>query len=222
MHKKAYATLNFYPCSFLKILCLFTLKNKEVIMKNLKLVTLENIDHIVTPADFEKVTLDSPAKKIFTDFKQFSPLVIEENTKAIDALKLMRKAHVHLKIVMSNNSNFVGVISSFDISEQQIMHKVATGYAREDILVNDLMLPRNDLLAFSIQELEHSTVNDVIEALKQNGLRHCLVIDSENHHIRGLISSSDIARKLHIPIEINTNVTFAKIFNAVNIEAIKT
>jgi CBS domain containing-hemolysin-like protein len=200
---------------------LFYLKDIEVLMKNLKLVTLENIDHIVTPNDFKKITLDSPATMIFTDFKAFNPLIIEANTKAVDALHLMRKAHVHLKIVMSDNDDFVGVISSFDISEQRIMHKVATGHAREDILVSDLMLPRSRLMAFDIQELKHSTVNNVIDALKQNGLRHCLVMDSKNHHIRGIISSSDIARKLHIPIEITTNVTFAKIFNAVNVESIK-
>jgi len=41
-----------------------------------------------------------------------------------------------------------------------------------------------------------------------------------NHQIRGLISSSDIARKLHITIEINSKVTFAKIFKAVNVERI--
>ncbi len=186
-------------------------------MKNLKLVTLENIDHIVTPDDFKKITLNSPATMIFTDFKEFNPLIIEAHTKAVDAMHLMRKAHVHLKIVMSDNDDFVGVISSFDISEQRIMHKVATGHAKDDILVSDLMLPRSHLMAFNIDELEHSTVNDVIEALKLNGLRHCLVIDSKNHHIRGIISSSDIARKLHIPIEITSAVTFAKIFSAINV-----
>jgi len=185
-------------------------------MKNLKLVTLDTVDRIVTPNDFKKITLDSPATEIFTDFKLFNPLMIEANTKAVDALHLMLKAHVHLKIVISESNDFVGVLSSYDVSEQRIMHRVALGHDREEILVSDLMLPRNELMAFDIVELEHSTVNDVIEALKQNGLRHCLVMDSKNHHIRGIISSSDIARKLHIPIEISSNVTFAKIFKAVN------
>jgi CBS domain containing-hemolysin-like protein len=189
-------------------------------MKNLKLVTLDTVDRIVTPNDFKKITLDSPAAEIFTDFKLFNPLMIESNTKAVDALHLMLKAHVHLKIVISESNDFVGVLSSYDVSEQSIIHRVALGHDREDILVSDLMLPRSKLMAFDILELEHSTVNEVIEVLKKNGLRHCLVMDSKNHHIRGLISSSDIARKLHIPIEITSNVTFAKIFKAVNIERI--
>lgn len=192
--------------------------NVEALMKNLKLVTLDTIDHIVTPSYFNKTSLDSPATEVFTDFKLFKPLMIEANTKAVDALHLMLKAHVHLKIVMAGLDDFVGIISSFGVSEQNIMHHVALGQDRDDLLVSDLMLPRSKLMAFDIEELERSTVHEVIVALKQNGLRHCLVIDGKNHHIRGLISSSDIARKLHIPIEITSNVTFAKIFKAVNIE----
>ena len=185
-------------------------------MKKLKLIALDNIDHIVKPDDFEQITLDSPAKMIFTDFKEFNPLTIDDNTKAIDALRLMRKAHVHLKIVTSDTSDFVGIISSVDVSEQRIMHETTLGHAREEILVSDVMLPRQELMAFDIYELEQATVNDVINVLKQNGLRHCIVIDTKNHHIRGIISSSDIARKLNVPIEISSNVTFAKIFNAIN------
>lgn len=184
-------------------------------MKTLTLLIPENIDHIVTPSDFEKTTLDSPATAIFTDFKRFNPLVIEESTRAIDALQLMMKAHVHLKIVISEDNEFIGIINSLDVSEQRIMHEVSLGAVREEILVSDVMVPREKLMAFEMSELEKATVNDVVNALKENGLRHCLVMDAKNHHIRGIISSSDIARKLNIPIAITSNVTFAKIFNAI-------
>jgi len=149
-------------------------------MKNLKLVTLDAIDHIVTPNDFKKISLDSPATEVFTDFKLFKPLMIEANTKAVDALKLMLKAHVQLKVVMAEPNDFVGIISSYDVSEQNIMHHVALGYDREDLLVSDLMLPRRELKAFDVAELERSTVHEVIESLKLNGLRYCLVKSSDS------------------------------------------
>lgn len=185
-------------------------------MKKLNLLPIENIDNIVKPDDFEMLTLQSPATMIFTDFTRHDPSVIDANTKAVDALHLMLKAHVHLKIVIEKNI-FVGIITSNDVSEQQIMHETSLGNSRDEILVSDLMLPRSQLKAFDISELEKATINDVIHALKQNGLRHCLVMDTNNHHIRGIISSSDIARKLHIPIEISDHVTFAKIFEAVHV-----
>lgn len=185
-------------------------------MKNLKLTTVETVDHIVKPDDFEAITLDSPATKIFTDFKEFSPLVIDESTKATDALHMMLKAHVHLKIVISEKGDFLGIVSSIDVSERHIMQATRTGLSRDEVLVSDLMVPRSELMAFNIAELERATVNDVVHTLKQNGLRHSLVMDVANHYIRGIISSSDIARQLHIPLEISNNITFAKIFEAVH------
>ena len=59
-------------------------------------------------------------------------------------------------------------------------------------------------------------MRDVVETLKNNGLNHCLVIDLNNNKIRGLISSSDIARKLHLAINIDTKTSFIKIFEAIH------
>ncbi len=186
-------------------------------MKKLKLVSIDNIDYIVKPDDFEQVTLNSPATSIFTDFKRFNPSRITENTKAIDALDLMLKTHVHLNLVISENDDFVGVITHSEVSEQAIMHEITLGNKREEILVSDLMLPKEKIMTFDISQLKRATVEDVINTLKQNGLHHCLVMDTFNHHIRGIISSKEIERKLHIPIEIPKNVVFAKRFNEMNV-----
>jgi len=78
-----------------------------------------------------------------------------------------------------------------------------------------MMISRNDLHAFSYADIKKANINDVINTLKNYGLRHCLVIDRENHHIRGVISSSDIARKLQLPIEINTAKSFSRIFEKI-------
>ena len=185
-------------------------------MKNLKLTTVETVDHIVKPDDFEAITLDSPATKIFTDFKEYAPLVIDENIKAVDTLQMMMKDHVHLKIVVSEKGDFLGIVTSIDVSERHIIQATMKGLTRDEVLVSDLMVARSDLKAFDIAELERASVNDVVHALKQNGLRHCLVMDVANHHIRGIISSSDIARKLRIPLEVSNSITFAKIFEALH------
>jgi len=39
----------------------------------------------------------------------------------------------------------------------------------------------------------------------------CLVVDRKEHHIRGVISSSDVARKLHLPMRIDTKTTFNEV-----------
>jgi hypothetical protein len=55
-----------------------------------------------------------------------------------------------------------------------------------------------------------------VKALKQKGAQHCLVVDSEQNQIRGLISASGIASRLHIPLQIELPTTFVDIFVAVN------
>lgn len=185
-------------------------------MKDLQLYNLESVDNIVYPENYEKVTLDSPANKIFTDFKYVNPLVIEADTLAIDALKLMAKAHVQMKIVVSGCNDFRGIISTKELSEQNIITQVAKGNSREELLVRDMMLPKDALQAFDHESIKRSTVKDVVNVLQNYGLSHCLVLDRQGHNIRGVISSSDVARKLHLPIEINTKTSFSQLFNTIH------
>lgn len=186
-------------------------------MKNLQLLNLESVDNVVSPELFEESTLDSPTESIFTDFKKVKAFIIDGDTLAEDALKLMRKAHVRMKIVVSNSGDFIGIISTTELSERHIVAEVAKGNSRKDILVEDLMIPRKDLHAFDYNELIHSKVKDVIYALESYKLRHCLVLDKEYHHIRGVISSSDISRRLQLPIDLNVDNTFSTIFQLLNL-----
>jgi len=185
-------------------------------MKNLKLYNLESVDNIVYPENYKQITIDSPAELIFTDFKYVNPLIIEDDTLAVDALKLMVKAHVQMKIVVSVNGDFLGIVSSKELSEQNIMAEIAKGVDREDLYVKDMMLARDTLQALEHKSIKNATVKDVVNILKHNGLSHCLVLDRQHHHIRGVISSSDIARKLHLPIEINTKTSFSQLFNIIH------
>ncbi|GAB2989454.1 CBS domain-containing protein [Psychrosphaera aestuarii] len=185
-------------------------------MKNLHLYNIEHFDNIVTPDIYEKTTLASPATDIFTDFSEHEPLVISGDTKAIDALALMKKAHVQMKIVVSSQEDFLGLISTNELNEQRIVSEVANGNRRDEILVRDLMQSKYNLHAFDFDELQTAKVNDVVIALQSYGLRHCLVVDRSLHQIRGVISSSDIARKLHLPINLAARTSFVQLYDVIN------
>lgn len=184
-------------------------------MKNLQLFELDSIDNIITPEDFKLTTLESPAINIFTDFKEHKALIIEGETKAVDAINLMAKAHVQMKIVVNNTNDFAGVITTKELSEQNIVAEVAKGVGRSEILVRDMMLPRENLYAFDINEIKNAKVQDVLVSLKNYKLSHCLVVDRQNHHIRGVISSSDVARKLHLPMTIDTKSSFNEVLDLI-------
>lgn len=188
-------------------------------MKKLHLVNLAATDNIITPEQFEEINLESPAVKIFTDFKDHKALMIEGDTQAITALELMLKTHVRMNIVVSQDNDFIGIISTNELSEQHIVAKLSKGIKREDILVKDLMIPKSDFHAFDYSELLTASVSDVVSTLENYQLRHCLVLDRESHHIRGVISSSDIARKLHMRLDLNIAQSFGSIYDVVHQKA---
>ena len=184
-------------------------------MKNMTMMSLDTTDHLVHPEEFNEITQNQSALSIFTDFKKHQPIVIEGDTPAIQAEFLMRKAHVRLKLVVDKQDELIGTISLSELDEQHFIQHLSKGIAREDIRVKDLMVPRTQIKALTYSELQNSSIADVVQTLQQNHQQHCLVLDPDQHHIRGIISATDIARRLHMSLAIEKTPTFIDIFQAV-------
>jgi len=186
-------------------------------MKNMKLLALSSIDHLVHPEEFDEITINSPAVSVFTDFKKHKPQEIDSDIPAVQVKFLMQKSHVRLKLVVDKQSELLGTISLDQLSDQNFLILQNKGLGRGDILVKNLMTPREEIKALEYKELMTSTIADVIETLKKDGVQHCLVVESKEHQIRGVISTSDIARRLHISLDIETKTaSFVDVFNAIN------
>lgn len=184
-------------------------------MRQIHLFPVSRVAHLVRPEEFHELSPLSPALEFFTDFKKHIPLTIEGSMPAEAVETLMRQAHVKLKLVVDSEGEFIGTISLDNLDEQQFMARVATGFAHKEILVRDLMRPKADIMALSLADLEVATINDVIKVLQQKGQQHCLVVDQSTTQIRGLISASDVARRLRIPIRIERVPTFVDIFSSI-------
>lgn len=185
-------------------------------MKNIALHDVEQVDELVWLDTYQDINLNSPALSIFTDFKKHKPFIIEADTLASEAEKLMLKAHVRLKIVVNKENKLVGVVSLDSLNSQEMIKKVTEGHERLDLFVSDFMLAKEDLKVINFSELERATVGDIVEVLKSNGLQHCLVVDRVAHQIRGIISASDLSRGLNIPMNLTVNPTFLDVFKAVH------
>ena len=61
----------------------------------------------------------------------------------------------------------------------------------------------------------YARIGDVIETLQSAGQQHCLVIDREQHAIRGVLSANDIARRLKLAVDVSTPNSFASIFKVI-------
>lgn len=184
-------------------------------MKVLPLYTTEPIDTLAWPAANNVIDINSSASSIFTDFKKVRPLIIDSTTAAIDAEKMMLTGHVRLEIVVGAGLEFLGIVTLSQLQGPEWLKKVAAGHKREDLMITDFMLPKCSLNAFDFADIAKSSIGDVIETLKAAGQQHCLVIDRTMHEIRGIISASDIARKLKLSIDIGSGSTFVNIFKAV-------
>ena len=126
----------------------------------------------------------------------------------------MRQSHVRMMLVVNSENRFIGIVTSHDVGEQQIIQRVSElKVKREELTVHDFMRPKTSLMSFDFSELIRSSVGDVIETLKDYGQHHCLVMDRDSHEIRGVISVSDIARELRLPLDIQGRPTFAELIN---------
>ena len=82
-------------------------KNKKALI----FFNIEKIDELAWPTQHEKITRDSSALEISTDFTEYRPLIIEALASAVNTKILMKRVHVRLKLIVGKDNHFLGVVS---------------------------------------------------------------------------------------------------------------
>jgi Mg2+/Co2+ transporter CorC len=90
------------------------------------------------------------------------------------------------------------------------------GGKHTDLLVADLMTPRNKVEALEMASVLKSMVGHIVTTLRESARQHALVIDRDpingEERIRGVFSATQIARQLGISIQtFEVTSTFAAI-----------
>ena len=185
-------------------------------MRTLNLFPVDNHYHLVYPEEFHDLTPEDSALSVFTDFREHVPQSVNEDDSASEAEHSMRTTHVRMKVVLDQNGEMAGAISLNELDEQHFFRIFQQeGLKRDEVKVKDLMMPRDKLQALSYSELSRASVQNLLDTLRQNYQQHCIVVDSEHEQIRGVISATDIARRLHIAIEIEKPTSFFDICMAI-------
>ena len=183
-------------------------------MKNLTVYAVDAIDHLVQPDEFDDVTPESSALTILTDFKNHRPHMVEAHIPAVEAAELMHQENINFKLVVDKHNEFIGLISIEDLSDQSILlTQVANGMHRDEVLVADLMHHRDAVRAINYEEFRRSSVADIIYTLQRHGQQYYIVVDRDQHHIRGVVSSTEISRRLHAPIYVERQPSVADILS---------
>ena len=185
-------------------------------MKNLNVFEVGAADHLVQPEEFEDVQGSTPALAILTDFRRHTPPMVSAHLEATEALEVMLAENVKIKLVVDEHKEFIGVISLDDLSHHNLVLKqMALRIKYDEMLVRDLMHPRANISAIDYEQFKHATVGDVVSTMKKAHQEYLLVVDTDAHHIRGVVCARDIASRLHAPVEIEKELTFVDMFIAV-------
>lgn len=187
-------------------------------MKNLNVFAVAANDHLVQPEEFEDIQGSTSALAILTDFRRHKPHMVDGHLEASEALEVMRAEDISIKLVVDDKKEFVGVISIDDLSDHNMLLKqMAMHIKRDELMVRDLMHSRSNISAIDYEQFKRACVADVVAALKKSHQEYLLVVDQDAHHIRGIVSSRDISLRLHTPVQIEKELTFADIFTAVKV-----
>ena len=184
-----------------------------------RLVTFYQPGHDVEPAPVKE---RSPAILVMTDLRHHVAVTIEPNVPIDRALERMKTVGVRLLFVVNDAKQILGLITCTDILGEkplQIHGKLDVRY--EEIMVNDIMTPRESLEVLLIDDVIKASVGDVVATLQSVGRNHALVVDSSHDSrppaVRGIFSASQIGRQLNQTIDI-TGVaqSFAEVEMALN------
>ena len=167
--------------------------------------------------DRERVRIESPALAVMTDLREIPAATIDLEAPLDAANRFMIRRGVRLLLVTDDDRQVLGLITASDIlGEKPVQFGLERGIKRQDILVRDIMTPRERLEVLLYSDLTHAEVGHIVATLKHSGRQHALVVDELGEDgvqaLRGIFSASQIARQLGELIQ-TTEVaqTFAEI-----------
>lgn len=171
------------------------------------------------PSTFTPVRADSPAMCVMTDFKQVSVATIGPDVPLNVATQTMISRGVRLLLVVNRDDEVLGVITARDTTgERPIQMVQKLGGKFNDLLVRDLMCPREDIDLIMIDEVLRAKVVDIVTTLQALKRQHALVGERDpitgRMRIRGVFSATQIGRQLGAPIQtFDVASTFSEIEN---------
>jgi CBS domain-containing protein len=163
---------------------------------------LEPGARVAEPMTPGRVTLDDPAFSVMTDLREVSAATTRPE-ETIDAAQAeMIRRGVRLLFVLDPAGAVTGVITATDLlGEKPVRFMQARGVSRAEVLVEDIMTPASMLEALPLMEVAQMRVGHIVATLQSVGRKHLMVAEDGGRRIRGLFSSSQLARQLGVELQ---------------------
>ena len=169
------------------------------------------------PSTFRLVHPDSPAICVMTDLKQVSVATIGPEATLQQATQTMISRGVRLLLVIDADEVVLGLITARDTQgEKPIKLIQQRGGKFNDLLVSDLMCPRERIDLLEAGDVLRAKVSDIIETLKRSTRQHAIVGERDlatgQVRICGIFSATQIGRQLGAAIQtFDISSTFTEI-----------
>jgi CBS domain-containing protein len=162
-----------------------------------------------------RVSLESPALDVMTDFLRTSPATIRPQAPIEGANQFMISRGVRLLLVVDERDMVLGAVSATDVlGERSVRVAMERGIKRAELTVGDIMTPARQVEVLALNDVESARVGHVLETLSKAGRQHALVVDFEvvaskslidapvrRTMVRGIFSISQLAHQLGVPLE---------------------
>jgi CBS domain containing-hemolysin-like protein len=154
------------------------------------------------------VHLDDPAVSVMTDFREVTVLSIGPSETIHFALEKMRYVGVRLLLVVNEECDVIGLITTNDIqTEKPVRVAEDRGISHSEITVEMVMTPQERITVLDMLTVEKAEVGHIIATLRKLERQHGLVVDVDEmtgeQEIRGMFSATQIAKQLGHTVESN-------------------
>jgi signal-transduction protein with cAMP-binding, CBS, and nucleotidyltransferase domain len=164
--------------------------------------------YLLTSGIPSMLKLDDPAIKAMTDLQQVKAITVSPDSSIEFAMELMQHAGIRMLVVIDQSGMLAGLITARDITgEKPLRILTQDRVKREEILVRQIMTPRDQLNPFNFRDVEHASVRDVIVQLRKAGRQHAIVLEAQEkgagYFVRGIFSITQIGRHLGMDIPVD-------------------
>jgi len=168
----------------------------------------ENLLFRHTDKPTEIVDVNAPALTVFTDFQIRDPETTKKFTLASEALKHMKGAGIKSLLVVDDESQAIGFVSSAHIQGISLMQSAKNNYVPPaQVTVGMMMINIEALSMVNYKDLSNARVGHIARLLHDKTYHHLLAYDEDckngDIHIRGIFSRTRLNRLLGINIGAN-------------------
>jgi CBS domain-containing protein len=157
---------------------------------------------VAEPMPPGRVTLDDPAFSVMTDLREVAAATTRPDETIDQAHAQMIRRGVRLLFVLDGGGAVAGILTATDLLGEKPMRFMRDrGVSHAEILVEDIMTPASTLDALPLLDVAQMRVGHIVATLQAVGRRHLIVAEEGGRRIRGIFSTSQLARQLGVELQ---------------------